>query len=233
MSTNIESAAQETASRGRYAMEIANADFNFATYRTDDRKVVGLQIIEASGAHPARDFVVLHHLPSGELETLRPTESVDLGGDEKHRFFVIEGGNLHRFTVDGLSMEWPRVHLTAGQIKLLAKAHEREQLVQVTEQGHVTLGDEDQVSLKPDGAEEFLLKKGPKLVTVSYKHEPYELERRRWTTEELIERFKVPEGYKLDLIAADCEFIELKPGESIKLEEGMEFTSHAPRGQSS
>lgn len=73
----------------------------------------------------------------------------------------------------------------------------------------------------------------PHSVTVTYKETSFTLEKRDWTTEELIEKFQVPVGYKLDLIDKHGEFIEQKPGASIKLKDGMEFTSHAPRGQSS
>lgn len=226
-------AAPGTATNRHFVMEIAGADFEFARHLTHDREVVGLQIAEAAGAHPEREFVILHHRPNGELETLRPTEPVDLGDGELHRFFVIKGSDLHRFTVAGLDMEWPLPSLRAWQIKFLGRAKEDEGLVQVTEHGHVAFDDDDAVALNPEGVEEFLLKETPKLVTVYYKHEPRELERRRWSTEELIDKFSVPDGYKLDLIGEDCTFVELKPGEKIKLKDGMEFTSHAPRGQSS
>lgn len=73
----------------------------------------------------------------------------------------------------------------------------------------------------------------PHVVTVTYKQQSFDLEKRDWTTEELSEKFGVPAGYKLDLIDKKGEFVELKPGESLKLKDGMEFTSHAPRGQSS
>ncbi len=43
----------------------------------------------------------------------------------------------------------------------------------------------------------------------------------------------MPAGYKLDLIKPDGEFKELKPGKTLKVRDGMEFTSHVPAGQSS
>lgn len=219
--------------RNRFSIEIADESFDFRSFPFDDGEIVAAQIIDQFGDRPDRNLVVLHHLPNGELETLRPAEPVKLSSGEPSRFFVIEGDELFRFTVAGLQMEWPRAKLKGVHVKLLARTDDDDILVQVTEEGHVVIEDDAIVLLKPKGVEEFILKKRPDLVTVYYKEQPFELKRRRWSTEELVEKFGVPAGYKLDLIGEGCEFIELKPGDKLLLEGGMEFTSHAPRGQSS
>lgn len=93
---------------GVFSVELGDETFEFRRVRFDDRKVVGLQIAEAAGAHPIEAFAILRHLRSGELESIRPSEPVDLGEAGVERFFVIRGDDLHRFTVEGLSMEWPK-----------------------------------------------------------------------------------------------------------------------------
>lgn len=218
---------------GVFSVEVGDKDFQFRRMRFDDRKVVGAQIAEAAGAHPIEAFVILRHLRSGELESIRPTEAVDLGEEGVERFFITRGADLHRFTVDGLSMEWPKAKLAAKHIKFLAKAGDDQVLVLDTEDGDVTLEDDDLVDLAAKGVERLTLRHPPKTVTVYYKEVPFELERGAYTTEQLIAVFKAPAGYRLDLIERDGEFRELKPGERIKIREGMEFSSHPPTGHSS
>lgn len=218
---------------GVFSVELGDETFQFRRVHFDDRKVVGAQIAEAAGAHPIEAFVILRHLRSGELESIRPTEPVDLGEEGVERFFVTRGDDLHRFTVEGLSMEWPKAKLAAKYIKFLANAEDEQMLVLDTEDGDVALKDDDQVDLTAKGVERLLLRHPPKRVTVYYKEAPFELKRGVYTTEQLVAVFSAPAGYLLDLIEQDGEFRELKPGEHIKVREGMEFSSHPPVGHSS
>jgi len=125
---------------GVFSVELGDETFAFRRVRFDDRKVVGLQIAEAAGAHPIEAFAILRHLRSGELESIRPAEPVDLGEEGVERFFVIRGDDLHRFTVEGLSMEWPKAKLAAKNIKFLAKAAEGQVLVAAGRPGRVAPG---------------------------------------------------------------------------------------------
>lgn len=217
---------------GVFSIELGDETFQFRPARFDDRKVVGAQIAEAAGAHPVEAFVILRHLRSGELESIRPTEPVDLGEAGVERFFVMRGDDLHRFTVEGLSMEWPKAKLAAKHIKFLAKAGEDQVLVLDGEDGDVVLDDDDLVDLAAKGVERLMLRHAPKTVTVYYKETPFELDKGVYTTEQLIAVFSAPAGYLLDLIERDGEFRELKPGERIKVRDGLEFSSHPPAGHS-
>lgn len=227
-----EESALDRDTAGAFSVELGDETFQFRRVRFDDRKVVGAQIAEAAGAHPIEAFVILRHLCSGELESIRPTEAVDLGEEGVERFFVLRGDDLHRFTTEGLSMEWPKAKLAARHIKFLAKAEEGQVLVLDTQDGDLVLEDDDLVDLAARGVERLMLRHLPKTVTVYYKETPFELERGVYSTEQLIAVFKAPVGYILDLIERDGDFRELKPGEHIKIREGMEFSSHPPAGHS-
>lgn len=218
---------------GGFLAEIGDEAFQFHRVTFDDRKVVGVQIAEAVGAHPIEAFVILRHLRSGELESIRPTEPVDLGEEGVERFFVTRGDDLHRFTVEGLSMEWPKKKLAAKYIKFLAKAEDEQVLVLDAEDGDVVFEDDEFVDLAAPGVERLMLRHPPNTVTVYYKEKPFDLRHGVYTTEQLIGVFSVPLGYLLDLIERDGEFRELKPGESLKVREDMEFSSHPPVGHSS
>jgi hypothetical protein len=225
--------AQAMTKEKHYEIEWSDETFSFHKARISDAKVVGAQIAEIANAYPAEDFAILRHLKNGDLESIRPTELVDLEDPEIERFFIVKGPSNNRFTVDGRAMEWPQALLAAKHIKFLAFAQEDQILVLDTDTGDVELDDDDLVDLAPPTVERFKLRKQKKTVTVYYKETAFELERRKWSTEELLAAFSVPSGYKLDQISGDGEFNELKPGEQIKLREGMEFSSHPPVGQSS
>ena len=229
--TEIEAAAMSK--EKQFAFEWSDETFEFRTEHIEDAKIVGVQVGEIANAYPIEDFAILRHLKGGELESIRPTEAVDLTDPGVERFFVVKGPSNNRFTVEGRSMEWPQDLLAAKHIKFLANAGHDQTLFLDTDDGDIEFDDEDIVDLSPRAVERFKLRKAKKTVTVYYKENAFELERHKWTTEELLAAFSVPAGYKLDLIGADGEFNELKPGEVIKVREGMEFSSHPPVGQSS
>ena len=228
--TNMNS---EEKSHSNFEVKIGDHRFQFESVSFDEDAITGGQLADAVGKHPISNFVILQHLKSGELETLRPNERVHIDNDGIERFFVIEGDALFRFTVDGRSMVWPKPKISGEHIKFLARAKADDELIIDTEEGDELIENDQLVKIRESGVEEFKIRKTPKLVTVQYKHEPHELEKRKYTTEELLEEFDVPNGYKLDLITEEGDFIELVPGEKIKIIAGLEFTSHAPRGQSS
>jgi hypothetical protein len=217
-----------------FQAQIGDENFEFVVSMFDDAEVAGAQVCMAAGRHPIEDYVVLRHLGTGELETLRPTETSDLDNKEVNRFFVVKGGDTHRFFVEGLAMEWPRPKLIAWQIKFLAGAGD-DQALSLERPGvdHV-FDDADEVDVGGDGVERFELRKRKKTVTVTYGGDvEFELERRVYSTEELMAMFGVPAGYKLDIIGADGGFREMAPDERLKVKDGMEFASHPPAGQSS
>lgn len=220
--------------RDLFELDIGDKDFEFTHVTFEDDVATGAQVARAVGKHPVEDFVVLRHLKSGELETLRPSETSDLSKNGVNRFFVVRGAQSNRFFVEGLSMEWPRNKLLAWQIKFLAGADEEQSLVMERDGADHVFDDSDEVDVGARDVERFKLRKRKKTVTVIYGTDnEFELERRIYTTEELMMVFGVPEGYRLDLIGSDGTFHEMAPGERLKIREGMEFGSHPPVGQSS
>ncbi len=233
MTDTIQDDAPDERAAVKFKIEVSDETFTLQTFASTDPVVTAAQVAERFGAHPIADFKILQLLPGGEIETMRPTETADLREDGRERFFVVRSDRTFSFTVDGLSMEWALPTIPGAHLRMLAHADDRHDLVRVTPTGFVPVEDEDTVSLAGAEAEEFRLVKAAMTVTVRYRETAFELERRAWTTEELIERFGVQAGHKLDLIKTDGEFKELKPGTKLKLREGMEFTSHVPIGQSS
>lgn len=171
----------------RYAIEVSAENFVFERFRIPDGKVTGAQIAAEAGKHDVENYVVLQHLSSGELESLRPTEIVDLDEPGRERFFVIAGDETYRFRVNGLSMEWPRASLTADQIIFLARSSEDDSEVVVRrgdDDAEVYEGD-DEVRIDIDGLEEIRVRPARK-ITVTVDGEPYHPPRRRMTPNEII-----------------------------------------------
>jgi hypothetical protein len=227
----IEPAAMTT--KKQFEFEWSDETFSFHNELISDSKIVGSQIADLANAYPIEEFAILRHLKNGELESIRPAEVVDLADSGLERFLIVKGSSNNRFTVEGRAMEWPQDFLAAKHIKFLAFAGEDKILVLDADDGDIEFNDDDLVDLSPRTVERFKLRKAKKTVTVFYKENAFELERRTWTTEELLAAFSVPTGYKLDLISGDGEFTEVKPGEKVRLRDGMEFSSHPPVGQSS
>ena len=217
-----------------FKAQVGDHNFEFTTFTFDDAKVTGAQVCISTGRHPVEEYVVLRHLQTGELETLRPSETSDLDKNKVSRFFVVKGGDTHRFFVEGLAMEWPNKNLIAWQIKFLADAGNDQALTLERPGIDQVFDDDDEVDIGGGRVERFKLRHRKKTVTVIYGGDvEFELERRIYTTEELMTLFAVPAGYKLDIIAADGVFREMAPGERLKVKDGMEFASHPPVGQSS
>lgn len=228
-------ASEPGSARNHNEILVGDENFEFATVRLnpDDLKVTAAEIAMLVGKHPVDKFVILQHLKSGELETLRPTEPADLRPEGPERFFLIEGFKTNRFLVSGLSMEWPRDKILARNIKFLANADADDVLVVRREAIDKEFKDDDWVHIGQDGLEEFMLRKKPRLIHVIYKETTFELERGEYTPEELSSVFGVPAGYVLDYIDEHGGFHELAPGKPFKVKDGMEFSSHPPHGQSS
>lgn len=215
------------------AIEVLDENFNSRGARIDDDRVTGRQVAEAVGYNSIDEVIVLQQLPSGALEEVRPEELVNLAQEGAERFFVIEGDATFRFFLDGLKLEWPCHQINARTLLRLARKDEEFEVVQKLDDApDRVLDDEIWLDLSQAGTEHFKTRKINKLIKVLYNEQPFELTKGIYTTEQLIGIFKVELGYLLDLWV-DGKLIELKPGQELKLETGMHFTSHPPRGQSS
>ena len=198
-----------------------------------DPRVTGDQIAQGAGYRSSDEIIVLQQLSDGGIESIRAEEVVDLAAPGVERFFVMVADCTYRLLVDSLKLEWPRASLSAGTIRKLALKDETFEVVQELELvPDRVLGEDEFVTLQGTGTERFKTRPIAQTVTVYYGEEPFILPKGKYTTEQLIERFRVEAGYLLDLIE-NGKLVELKPGEHLEVKTGMRFTSHPPRGQSS
>ena len=117
---------------------------------------------------------------------------------------------------------------------LRAIAHVKDDEVIVLErheQPDQELGPDDEVRLADPGTEHLRLEK--RFVTVFFKNKPFEIRRGVYTTEQLMAIFPIEPGYLLNLKTEDGELLTLKPGQEIRVKNGMRFYSQVPGGGSS
>jgi hypothetical protein len=189
--TNMNAIASESTSGRRGDSETAFAQvsdetFTFRQVPFDDRKVTGAQIVEGIGAHPVADYVVLHQLRTYELETLRPTELVDLS--KPARFFVIKGDGTEKFTVDGLSLEWPRKVASGLTIKrLVGKDDDEIELILEREDApDKVVEDDDDVRLGTAGVEKFKTRPAKVKIKIIVNGRPKEWTKKKISFAELV-----------------------------------------------
>ncbi|WP_051228303.1 multiubiquitin domain-containing protein [Pleomorphomonas oryzae] len=171
--------------RDRFTAQIADETFAFRDFHFNDRRVTGSQIAEAFGAYPLTDYVVLHHLPNHQLETLRPNETADLK-DGAH-LFVIRGDGTDRFFVDGIPLEWPRKALTGANIKWLAgKDEDLELVLERQDQPDKVIGDDEEVRIGNPGVEKLYTRPAQVSITIVVNTRPKVWNKKRISFEELV-----------------------------------------------
>lgn len=214
------------ASPRHFRAQISDETFTFREVQFSDRKVTGGQIADAFGAHPVEEFVILQQLPNHELESIRPTEQVDISSGA--RFFVIRGSGTDRFVVDGLNLEWPIKIVKGLTIKRLVGKDDDDVdlLLELSDAPDRVIGDDDEVRIGKEGVERFRTRpaKGP--LTIEVDGEPYEAPRRIMTPNDIIQDAtkKDPANHYLVQITKH-ERISYKDrgDEPIRLRRGMKF----------
>jgi len=88
-------------------VEVAGTDLNFKPLTVADRTPSGRQILAYCDLAPQSEHVVLQWLPGGDIEEVRPEESVDFSGAGAPRLIIARADRTFRLTLDDRSLEWP------------------------------------------------------------------------------------------------------------------------------
>ncbi len=209
----------------KYIAFLSDETFSFAEVSFDDRKVTGGQIAEAMRAHPVDEFIILQQLPTFELETIQPNELVDL--DLPTRIFVIKGSGTDKFTVNGLSFEWPIKSLSGRVIKQLVGVDEGDELLlELDDAPDKIIGDDDEVRIGKAGVERLKTRPARGSITIIVDGEPYEAPRRVMTPNEIITGAtnKDPANhYLVQITKHERESYKDNGDELIRLKKGLKF----------
>jgi hypothetical protein len=148
----------ENAGHG-WKIMIADVNLGFRARSIEDRTPTGAQLAEAAGFKPADQVTVLHVLEDGELEDIRPTETVELKKDGE-RFVIAPADRSYRFTVDGERFDWLARIISGAMVRKLAKVPAgKELLLERTDHRDRPIEPDTLIDLDKPGVESFITRK--------------------------------------------------------------------------
>jgi hypothetical protein len=212
--------------RDRFSATINGQVTHFGDPTPDAR-----QMLNSANYTPADECILVQIFAHG-ARAIGLDETVDLREPGVESFWAFRADRIYRFTVDERGFDWGDARI--GETVLRAIAHVNDDEVIVLErrdQPDQELGREDEVRLADAGTEHLRVEK--RLVTVFFKDKPFRIPRGVYTTEQLMAIFPIEQGYLLNLKTEDGELLTLKPGQEIRVKNGMHFYSQVPGGGSS
>lgn len=141
----------------RFRVLIADENLDYKPYIFDDPKVLGRQIIEATGSHPVDEHVAIAILPNGDFEDLRLDESYDLRGRGAEKVLVARTDRSFKFKIDDKDLEWPHACISGFVLRKLADLPENYNLWKENPGQHdQKISDTDVIDLAEKGIERFV-----------------------------------------------------------------------------
>lgn len=216
---------QPNASDRTYTATVNRRVANFSEPVPEGRK-----ILSAAGFEPADDHVLIQLLRHG-TRSIGLDESVDLRKQGHEAFEAFHSDRIYRFTIDERGYDWGTGRIKENQLREIAAVPEDEVLFleHHDEEGR-DLGPDDELILTDDDTQHLRTTK--RFVTITLDGVEKKIERGVYTTEELIKLLGVPAGYLLNVINAGGQLETLKPGQRLRVKQGMKFFSQVPCGGS-
>ena len=139
---------------GRHAFDI-KIDGNAFTF--NDPIVTGAQVLQKAKLFPTDEYLLFQELDDGQLEEIRPDESVDLRNDGREQFITFKSDRSFRFVLDGRKFEWGLPFITGLQLKRLAGVDPNSYGVWLSQRvgDDKLIGNKEKVDLQGDGTERF------------------------------------------------------------------------------
>lgn len=203
---------------------------NAVSHRLADPVPTGEQILEAAGFLPASDHVLIQILRHG-TRSIGLEEEVDLRTSGTEVFMAFRSDRIFRFTIDERGYEWGATTISEPELRGLAGVDGDHLLVLQRDGDDIDLDSDAVVVLSDNGTEH--LRSSKRFVTVSIDGTEKTIRRGAYTTEELIEILGVEAGYLLNVVNPQGQLVTLRPGERVRVREGMKFFSQVPCGGSS
>lgn len=142
-----------------HIIEVADQTLTYRQVRIEDLTLTGAQLAVAAGFKSADDVSVLQVLPNGELEDVRPEETVHLQRTER-RFVIVESNRAYRLMIDGQRFDWPGRIVAGGLLRKLGQvAADKAIYFEGQDQPDRLLGEHDLVDLEAAGVEGFVSRK--------------------------------------------------------------------------
>ena len=139
----------------RVTIHIADVNLAYRSVEITDPTPTGAQIANAAGFNPDQQVSVLVFLDNGELENLRPNETVDLRNREG-RFVVVESDRSYRLTIDGKRFDWPAKIVSGALIRQLGRiGNDKAIYFERHDKPDQVMSDIDSIDLSSNGVEVF------------------------------------------------------------------------------
>jgi len=143
----------------RHTINVADQTLNYRQVGIDDLTPSGAQLAIAAGFKSVDGVSVLQVLTTGDLEDVRPNETVDLRG-EAGRFVIVESDRAYRLTIDGQRFDWPCRIVSGGLLRKLGQVP-ADKVIYFERQNQPDrqVDDHDLVDLDAAGVESFMSRK--------------------------------------------------------------------------
>jgi hypothetical protein len=222
--------------KGRPGVRSPGADGQFfttvneMTVKFSEPTPKGEHILDKAGLKPAGDYALIQ-LMRHSSRSIGLDDEVDLRTEGTEVFRAFKTAEIFRFTLNDHGYEWGAEKVPEPELRAIGHVPEDEVLVLEREGADVDLRPSDVLDLGQGGTEHLRTEK--RLITVLFENKPREIPRGVYTTEELKKLFGVQEGYVLEFINEEGQLTPLKPGQKLRVKEGMKFFEQVPCGGSS
>lgn len=140
-------------------IDVADQTLTYRQVHIDDFTPTGAQLALAAGFKTVNDVSVLQVLANGDLEDLRPAETVDLRSAER-RFVIVESDRAYRLTIDGQRFDWPCRIVSGGLLRKLGEVPADKSIYfEQQDRPDRLVNDQDLVDLDAIGVESFISRK--------------------------------------------------------------------------
>ncbi len=143
----------------RHTIEVADHTLTYRHVLIDDFTPSGAQLAIAAGFKSVNSVSVLHVLANGDLEDVRPAETVHLHREER-RFIIVESDRAYRLTIDGQRFDWSCRIVSGGLLRKLGEVPSDKAIYfEQQDQPDRRVNDQDLVDLDGVGVESFISRK--------------------------------------------------------------------------
>jgi hypothetical protein len=158
MRMTIEETALKS-SATRHQIDVADLTLNFRPVYIDDLTPTGAQLAAAAGFKSPEGVTVMQFLGNGELEDIRPTETVDLRHAEG-RFVIVESDRSYRWAIDRERFDWPARVVSGGAVRKLGNVPADKAIyLERREEPDRLIEDQTLIDLDAPGVESFISRK--------------------------------------------------------------------------
>lgn len=229
---NVQRARDQHADQ--FTFKVAEADLVFRFLTTKDPVPTGRDIIDLAGLHPIEEHLVLQILPSGDLETLRLNETVDLRIAGIEQFIIARSDRTYRLHLVDDEVEWPVALINGLTLKRLGKQNPDEVAVFLARADHADeeIDSNEYVDLAQPGVERFYFRPVEQTVSIFVNKRPVKIENGNRTGFE-IKQAAIAQGvpikpdFVLSLHKEGGQTKIIGDADRVKVHEGQRFTAVA------